>query len=293
MIWHQLPQFLVSGITSGSIYALIALGFGIIHNATGVVNFAQGEFVMLGAFSMISLSQTAGLPMAIAFALAVIIVMVVGWLLEAGPIRRARSRNILILVMITVGASITMRETAMLIWGKTPRTLPPFSGEQPLVLGSAAILPQTLWILAITCVVVVALSFFFSRTMVGKAMRAAAENRRGAALIGIAVNRMTLLSFVLSGGIGAIAGIIITPITTMSYNAGIMLALKGFSAAILGGYGSMRGAVVGGLLLGTLESLGAGYISSAYKDAFAFLILLLVLFIRPAGLFGKEEIKRV
>jgi len=293
MIWNQLPQFLVSGITSGSIYALIALGFGIIHNATGIVNFAQGEFVMLGAMTMISLTQAAKFSMAIAFPLAILIVMGVGWLMEAGPIRRARSNSILILVMITVGASITMRETAMLIWGKTPRTLPSFSGENPLVLGNAAVLPQALWILGITMLVVVLLGFFFSRTMVGKAMRAVAENRRGAALIGIGVHHMTLLSFVLSGAIGAIAGIIITPITTMSYSAGVMLALKGFSAAILGGYGSMRGAVVGGLLLGTMESFGAGFISSAYKDAFAFMILLLVLFVRPTGLFGKEAVKRV
>jgi branched-chain amino acid transport system permease protein len=293
MIWSQLPQFFVSGLTSGSIYALIALGFGIIHNATGIVNFAQGEFVMIGAMTMISLTQVAGLPLPIAFPLAVLAVMAVGWLMEIGPIRRARSNNILILVMITVGASITMREIGMHVWGKTPRTLPPFSGEDPLVLGQAAILPQTLWILGITLVVVVLLGFFFSRTMVGKAMRAVAENRRGAALIGIGVYRMTLLSFVLSGGIGAVAGIIITPITTMSYSAGVMLALKGFAAAILGGYGSMRGAVVGGLLLGTLESFSAGFVSSAYKDAFAFIILLLVLFIRPTGLFGKEEVKRV
>jgi branched-chain amino acid transport system permease protein len=293
MIWSQLPQFFVSGLTSGSIYALIALGFGIIHNATGIVNFAQGEFVMLGAMTMISLTQVAGLPLLIAFPLAVLAVMAVGCLMEIGPIRRARSDSILILVMITVGASITMREIGMHVWGKTPRTLPAFSGEEPLVLGSAAILPQALWILGITLVVVVLLGFFFSRTMVGKAMRAVAENRRGAALIGIGVYRMTLLSFVLSGGIGAVAGIIITPITTMSYSAGVMLALKGFAAAILGGYGSMRGAVVGGLLLGTLESFGAGFVSSAYKDAFAFLILLLVLFIRPIGLFGKEEVKRV
>jgi branched-chain amino acid transport system permease protein len=293
MIWNQLPQFLVSGITSGSIYALIALGFGIIHNATGIVNFAQGEFVMLGAMAMISFTKVAGLPMLAAFPLAILMVMGVGCLMEIGPIRHSRSRDVLILVMITVGASITMREIAMLVWGKTPRTLPPFSSDEPLVLGSAAILPQTIWILGITIVVVLALSFFFGKTMVGKAMRAAAENRQGAALIGIAVRRMALLSFVLSGGIGAVAGIIITPITTMSYSAGVMLALKGFSAAILGGYGDMRGAVVGGLLLGTLESLGAGLISSAYKDAFAFLVLLLVLFIRPSGLFGKERIKRV
>lgn len=293
MIWTQLPQFLVSGVTSGSIYALIALGFGIIHNATGIVNFAQGEFVMLGAMAMISFTQVAGLPVLIAFPLAVLIVMGVGGLLEIGPIRNSQSRNVLILVMITVGASITMREIAMLVWGKTPRTLPPFSGDDPLVLGPTAILPQTVWILGTTFVVVLTLSFFFGKTMLGKAMRAAAENRQGAALIGIAVRRMALLSFVLSGGIGAVAGIIITPITTMSYSAGVMLALKGFSAAILGGYGDTRGAVVGGLLLGTLESLGAGFISSAYKDAFAFLVLLLVLFIRPSGLFGKEEIRRV
>jgi branched-chain amino acid transport system permease protein len=293
MIWDQLPQFLVSGITSGSIYALIALGFGIIHNATGIVNFAQGEFVMLGAMSMISFTQVAGLPMAIAFPLAVLVVMAVGWLLEAWPLRRARSRSVLILVMITVGASITMRETAMLVWGKTPRILAPFSGDEPLVWGHAAILPQTLWILGITLLVVAALSFFFSSTMTGKAMRAVAENQRGAALIGIAVNRMTMLSFVLSGGIGAVAGIIITPITTISYASGVMLALKGFSAAILGGYGDMRGAVVGGLLLGTMESLGAGFISSAYKDAIALLVLLLVLFFRPSGLFARGESKRV
>jgi len=293
MIWTQFPQFLVSGVTSGSIYALIALGFGIIHNATGIVNFAQGEFVMLGAMAMISFTRVVGLPMLIAFPLAVLIVMGVGGLLEIGPIRNSQSRNVLILVMITVGASITMREIAMLVWGKTPHTLPPFSGDDPLVLGPTAILPQTVWIIGTTFVVVLTLSVFFGKTMLGKAMRAAAENRQGAALIGIAVRRMALLSFVLSGGIGAVAGIIITPITTMSYSAGVMLALKGFSAAILGGYGDMRGAVVGGLLLGTLESLGAGFISSAYKDAFAFLVLLLVLFIRPSGLFGKEEIRRV
>ena len=167
MIWSQLPQFFVSGLTSGSIYALIALGFGIIHNATGIVNFAQGEFVMLGAMTMISLTQVVGLPLLIAFPLAVLAVMAVGWLMEIGPIRRARSNNILILVMITVGASITMRETAMHIWGKTPRTLPSFSGEEPLVLGNAAILPQTLWILGITLLVVILLGFFFNRTMLG------------------------------------------------------------------------------------------------------------------------------
>ncbi|MBW1980763.1 MAG: branched-chain amino acid ABC transporter permease [Deltaproteobacteria bacterium] len=293
MIWYQLPQFLVSGITTGSIYALVALGFAIVHNATGIVNFAQGEFVMIGALSAITFTQSMALPLFVAFPLAVFTAMAVGFLLETAVLRRSRSQSILILVMITVGASITIRECAMMVWGKMPKTLPPFSGDEPFELAHAAILPQTLWILAITFLVVAGLSVFFNHTMAGKAMRAVAENRRGAALIGIPAHRMTMLSFVLAGGIGAVAGIIVTPVTTMSYSAGVMLALKGFAAAILGGYGNMAGAVLGGLLLGTMESLAAGFISSAYKDAVAFLLLLLVLFVRPSGLLGEKQIHKV
>jgi branched-chain amino acid transport system permease protein len=157
----------------------------------------------------------------------------------------------------------------------------------------AAVMPQSIWIFGITILVVTALHYFFRRTMTGKAMRAVAASRRSAALTGIPVDRMIFLSFTLSGALGAVAGIILTPITTTSYDVGAMLALKGFSAAILGGYGSMPGAVVGGLLLGVLESLGAGLISSEYKDALAFLILLIVLFCRPSGIFGGGRLRRV
>ncbi len=289
----QLLQFILSGLTTGSTYALIAIGFSLIHNATGIVNFAQGEFVMLGGMFMITYATFLNIPMFPAFVLTVSSVALVGFLLEWGPIRRAKSKEILILVMITVGASISVKGLSMIVWGKNPMTLPPFSGDSPLVLGSAAVMPQSIWIFGITVAVVFSLNYFFHGTMTGKAMRAVAASRRTAALTGIAVDRIILLSFTLSGALGGVAGILLAPITTTSYDVGVMLGLKGFSAAILGGYGSMPGAVVGGLLLGVLESVGAGLVSSEYKDALAFLILLGVLFFKPTGILGRGRLRRV
>jgi branched-chain amino acid transport system permease protein len=289
----QIFQFLLTGLTTGSTYALIAIGFSLIHNATGIVNFAQGEFVMLGGMFMITFYSFLNIPLLPAFFLTTFSVAAVGLLLEQGPIRRAKSKDILILVMITVGASIFIKGLSMILWGKNPMTLPPFSGEAPLVFWGAAVMPQSIWIFGITVSVVLALNYFFKGTLTGKAMRAVAASRRSAVLTGIPVDRLILLSFTLSGALGAVAGIILTPITTTSYDVGIMLGLKGFSAAILGGYGSMPGAVVGGLLLGVLESLAAGLISSEYKDALAFLILLTVLFFKPNGILGQGRLRRV
>ncbi|NWF55295.1 MAG: branched-chain amino acid ABC transporter permease [Syntrophaceae bacterium] len=289
----QIFQFILSGLTTGSTYALVAIGFSLIHNATGIVNFAQGEFVMLGGMFMITFYSFLRLPMLLAFLLTLFCVSAVGFLLERGPINRARSKEILILVMITVGASISIKGLSMMVWGKNPMSLPPFSGENPLIFLGAAIMPQSIWVFGITLLVVLALGYFFRETMTGKAMRAVAASRKTALLSGIPVNRMILFSFTLSGALGAVAGIILTPITTTSYDVGVMMGLKGFSAAILGGYGSMPGAVLGGLLLGVLESLGAGLVSSEYKDALAFLILLVVLFFKPTGILGKGSFKRV
>ncbi len=293
MTWHLVPQFLVSGITNGSIYALIALGFCLIQNATGIVNFAQGDFVMLGAMIAISLYQVALLPLPAAFLVAVIATAAVAIALQQGPIRHSRNRDILTLVMITVGASISFRGAGVLIWGKNARTLPALGGDAPILLLDAAILPQTLWILALCLTVLGCLYLFFHHTLIGKAMRAAADNPFGAVLIGISVRRVVALAFALSGSLGAMAGILITPVTSMSCEGGLMLGLKGFAGAILGGYGSALGAVLGGLLLGVLESLGAGLISSTYKDAIAFVTLLMILFFRPAGLFGQVHVRRL
>jgi branched-chain amino acid transport system permease protein len=288
----QILQYVISGITIGAIYAVIALGFTIIYNSTEVINFAQGEFVMLGGMAVIALDSNGHLPLGLSFILAVVSVTLVGILMERFTIRPARSSNPIALIIITVGASIFLRGMAMMLWGKDALGLKPFSGSDPIYLGGATLIPQSFWVLGVTIVVTVGLQFFFKGTITGKAMRACAFNRRAASLAGISVNRMVLLSFALSAAIGAAAGIVIVPITLCGYNVGTMLGLKGFCAAVLGGLGSSPGSILGGFLLGILEALGAGLISSGFKDAIAFFVLLLMLFLRPNGLLGPKEVKR-
>jgi branched-chain amino acid transport system permease protein len=288
----QILQYLISGVTSGAIYAVIALGFTVIYNATEVINFAQGEFVMLGGMAMIALDGT-GLPLGVSFILAVLGVTLVGVILERLAIQPVKRPEPITLIIITVGASIFLRGVAMMIWGKDALGLRPFSGVRPIQLGGAALTPQSLWVLAVTVTLMAGLQFFYKHTITGKAMRACAFSRRAASLVGISVNRMVLVSFALSAAMGAAAGIVVAPITLCGYDVGIMLGLKGFCAAVLGGLGSSPGSILGGFLLGVLEALGAGLISSGFKDAIAFFILLLVLFLKPSGLLGMREIKRL
>jgi branched-chain amino acid transport system permease protein len=289
----ELAQFVISGLTTGSIYALIALGFCIIHNATGIVNFTQVDFVTLGGLMMYTFLLKWGLPLPLAFVLGVLAVTAVGALVERVAIRPAKSRAVIVLIFITIGVSILMRGVFKIIWGKNQMALPSFSGDTPIMVLGAAVLPQSLWIFFITVAVVILLHVFFNKTRVGKAMRATSFNPKAAALMGVNVNRMILFSFALSGALGAVAGIIIVPITTLSCDTGVMLGLKGFAAAVLGGYGNSLGAIIGGLLLGVLESLGAGVISSTYKDVMAFTVLLLVLFMKPSGILGHGDKERV
>lgn len=286
-------QLFLSGITIGSIYAMVALGFTIIYSATGIINFAQGEFVMLGGMIMISLAVGLHLPMPLAFLLTILSVTLIGALFERLCIHPLKHPSVLTLIIITIAVSILFRGGAMFIWGKDTLGLPHFSGEHPLVFLGATILPQTLWILGITGVVMLLLTLFFRGTMIGKAMRACAANRTAARLVGIPVRRIVLLSFALSAALGAIAGIIVTPIALMDYDRGVSLAIKAFGAAILGGLGNPIGAVLAGILIGIMEALSAGLISSHYKDAIALIVLLMVLFIRPSGLLGSRETARL
>ena len=286
-------QFVLSGLTTGSIYALVALGFCIIHNATGIVNFTQVDFITLGGMVMYTLFRQVGLQQWIAFPLAVAAVGLVGAMVQRLAIRPARSKEVIHLIFITIGISIVLRGGIKQIWGKASMALPPLSGEEPLRFLGATVLPQSIWIFLISVAVVVGLHLFFTRTTTGKAMRATASNPRAASLMGIDSNKMVMVSFLLSGALGAVAGILIVPITTLAYDVGIMIGLKGFAGAILGGYGSFLGAIVGGLGLGVLESLGAGIVSSDYKDAIAFVILIVVLFFKPSGILGKGESTRV
>jgi branched-chain amino acid transport system permease protein len=289
----QLLQYLLSGLSTGAIYALIGIGFSIIYNATGIINFAQGEFVMLGGMLTLFLLETLQLPLWAAIPLAVALATLAGLLFERLAIRPLRNASPISLVIITIGGSIFIRGVSMLIWDKDTHALPPFSGDEPISIVGATVLPQHLWILGITVVLITLNKWFFNHTISGKAMRACSYNPRAAGLVGIDVRRMVLLSFVISAAMGSLAGIIVAPLTMTSYDVGVMLGLKGFCAAIIGGMSSGLPTVIGGLILGVLESLGAGLISSGYKDAIAFIILLLILFIRPQGLFGKPESERV
>jgi branched-chain amino acid transport system permease protein len=289
----QLFQYLITGLTVGSIYAMVAVGFNIIYNVTDIINFAQGEFVMLGGLIMVFFHVALGLPLILAFPSTVILVTVVGILIDRLAIRPIRQPSVLTLIIATIAVSILIKGAAMFIWGKDPYDLPAFSGRNPINFMGAVIQPQYFWIFGFLILTAVALTFFFEKTIIGKAMSACADNPDAASLVGIDVKRMILLSFALSAAIGALAGIVITPISLMEYDRGAMLAIKGFGAAILGGLGSFPGAIIGGLIIGSIESFGAGLVHSGYKDAFALIVLMAVLFFKPSGIFGNIEISKI
>ena len=288
----QFLQFLFSGITIGATYALAALGFSIIYNASGVINFAQGEFIMLGGMAA-ALLAAQGVPLPLAIAVAVVGAAIGGMLVEKLAIEPAKNAEVVTLIIITIGASLFIRGLVQVTVGKGTLALPPFSGDKPLEVLGATLLPQSLWVLGVTLVIVAVLAWFFTRTLHGKAMLATSHNKLAAQLVGINTKVILLVSFGLSAALGALGGILVAPITNTSYDIGIMLGLKGFVAATLGGLGSGAGAIVGGLLLGLVEAMTAGYISSSYKDAVPFVLILVVLFFMPRGLFGAKLTERV
>lgn len=291
--FEQIIQYALSGLSTGAIYALIGFGFAIIYNSTGIINFAQGEFVMLGGMAVLFCLTALNMPLLPAVIGAILISTAVGMAFERLAIRPLRNATPLSLIIITIGASIFIRGAAMLVWGKDTYAIPAFTGSEPLYIMGATILPQHLWIFAITFMIIIASKMFFNYSIAGKAMRACAFNRQAACLVGIDVRRMVLFSFMISSAVGSLAGIIIAPLTMTSYDVGVMLGIKGFCAAIIGGMGTGAGTVIGGILLGVLEAFGAGLISASYKDAITFIILLLILFIRPQGIFKKAETERV
>jgi len=289
----QLLQYAITGMTIGSIYAMVAIGFNIIYNVTEAINFAQGEFVMLGGLVMVFFRVALSIPVALSFPITILVVTAVGMLLDRLAIRPLAKPTVLTMVIATIGASFLIRGAAMMIWGKNPYDLPPFSGRDPINFLGATVQPQGLWVLGFLVVVVIVLTLFFDRTIMGKALRACAVNPNASRLVGIKVKQMVLVSFALSAAVGALGGIVITPISLMEYDRGAMLAVKGFSACVLGGIGSFPGAVIGGLLIGLIETFGAGLVSSGYKDVFALMVLLSVLFARPSGLLGSVAVSKI
>lgn len=286
-------QVAIGGLATGAIYALVALGFNIVFKSTDAINFAQGEWVMAGGMIAAFLHQQAALPLVILVPLAVVSVGVIGLLSDRLAVYPLRQPTPMLVTLITIGVAIATKALIMLTIGKTPMSLPSFSGTEAIPIGGATIHPQAIWIVVLMFVVMIGVHLFFERTLLGRAMKAAAADREAAAIVGINVSRTVMWALILAASVGAIAGIIITPITLTSFNAGTVLGFKGFSAAMLGGLGNLPGALVGGLLLGLLEAFSAAFISSQYKDAVAFVVLLFLLFFRPAGLLGRAQIVKI
>ncbi len=286
-----LLQTLVSGIGTGCIYGLIGIGYCVIYNASGIVNFAQGMFVMLGGMLTHALLTRAGLPLPLAALCAIVLVAFTGVVMERLVVRPLWRRNATMFVMIlaTLAAQIVIERLTLIVAGDQPKTFPGFSEAAPFKIGGIAISVQLLWIAGVSLALVAGLAQFFARTRTGRAMRACAINREAAALQGIPVARMLGFAFALSAGLGAVAGILITPTQYTAFNVGVPFAISGFIAAIVGGFGSAGGAFAGGIMLGVAQALAIVMFGAGFKNVAALSILLVFLLARPAGLFGKAH----
>jgi branched-chain amino acid transport system permease protein len=282
-------QLLVTGITLGSIYSLIALGYVTIYRTSRVVNMAQGAFVMFGALFTITFLDELHLPYWLSAILGIVAVAIVSMLMYLVVLRRLIKISLVSIILATMALSVLFENFALLRWGGYPKALPGFTGKGAVFLGGVAVFRQSLWVIGLMIVVLIGLYLLNSRTLVGKQMTATANDHDAASLSGVKTGRMILLAFAISGAVGALGGIAITPINSTSYMSGGIYALSGFVAAILGGWGSSTGAVVGGLALGIIESLVTGVLPAGYQDAIAYAILILVLYFRPNGLLGMRS----
>lgn len=289
----ELLQFVVAGLKNGAIYALIALGFSLVYSATGVINFAQGEFYMLGGMVGVWALRTLGLPLWAAVPLAVVVTVAAGMLIERLALRPRRFEPPLVLIIITIGVSMVMQSLARHLFGPNELAMPPFSPGPSLSILGASVERQTLWVWGLTGLALLVLWFLYTRTKLGLAMRATAVSHDASRLVGIDTAGVVMITFALAAALGALAGVAVSPLTQTAYDVGSRMGLKGFAAAILGGLGGPVAAVVGGLALGLVESLSVAFISSTYKDAIALLVLLLVLFLKPDGLFGRTTGEKV
>lgn len=281
-------QSIVNGIGVGLIYGLVGIGFCVIYNASGIVNFAQGVFVMLGGMVCQALLTGLGLPVVLAIALAIPLVAISGMIMELTIVRPMmhRGATLFAIILATLAAQIMIERIALLTFGDRPRTFAEFTGGGPLKIGDVAIGYQLFWILGCGALLVLGLWLFFTRTRTGRALRACSQNREAAQLLGVPVAHMMLVAFALSAALGAIAGILVTPTQYTAYNVGTPFGVNGFIAAIIGGFGRAGGALAGGLLLGVLQALAIVTLGAGFKNVAALSVLLMVLLLFPNGLFA-------
>lgn len=279
-------QFAIAGLTMGTIYAMVGIGFSFIYRVTTVLNFAQGEFLMLGAMVAITMVSSAGLSLPLALMIGMLALIITGMLFHLGAIRLLGKAEPARVILITIAGSMFLQGTAFLIWGTDDYTLRPMVKAGTIEVLGAALNSQVFPVLIAAILITIVLKVFFDWTIWGKATAACAQSREASMLLGINPDRMGMLSFAVSAGIGAVGGILIAPISLMQYQKGIPLAIKGIAGAVVGGLGNIWGAMVGGILLGLVEALSAGVIASYLTDVVVFVILMLVLFLRPEGLLG-------
>lgn len=290
MFW----ELITTGLSWGGIYALVGLGMVIMVKATDVVNFAQGELVMLGGFLAYAFFSTFAFPYYIAIVCTIILCALIGLVMERIGFRPIISRGGVVLCMATVAFSVLLKGISRSIWGKEFLTFPPiFSAFHPLEFGNVTLNPQYLLILGLTLIIIAVVVIFFGYTKLGKIMRATSESQRGAALVGVNVGTVFSLTWGLSAALGAIAGVLIAPITLLYPDMGHKFLIKGFAAAVMGGFTSIPGVILGGFLMGVMENLAGFYIYTGLTDIFSFLVIFVVLLIKPTGLLGEKEIIKV
>ncbi len=292
MTTAALVHVVVSGLATGSIYALMAISLVIIYNATRTLNFAQGEMLMVSTFVGWAVYQRVKLPLVVVMLIAIVAAAALAWVIERAIIRHAISATHFDVLIITLGLSLMLRSAAGVVWTHDDFPFPSFFGERPMALGPVRLAPVSLGIIGASLALMAALWLLFTRTRLGRAMRAVAQNQRAARLMGISVERVYSASWVLAAVVGAIAGVLIAPVIFLSSKMGIVV-INGFIAAVLGGFGSMPGAVVGGMLLGVIENLAPLYLPSSIKHSMPFLVLIAILLIRPGGVLGRVARRKV
>jgi branched-chain amino acid transport system permease protein len=287
-----LVHVVVSGLATGSIYALMALALVIIYNATRTLNFAQGEMLMASTFLGWAAHQALGLPLAATLLVAVAAAAAMGWLVERTIIRRAIGATHWDVLIITLGLSLMLRAGAGVAWTHDEFPFPSFFGNRPIALGPVRLAPVSLGIVGASLALMAALYALFTWTRLGRAMRAVAQNQRAARLMGISVERVYASAWMLAAVVGAVAGVLVAPVIFLSSKMGLIV-INGFTAAVIGGFGSMPGAVVGGMLLGVIENLAPLYLPSGIRYSVPFLVLIAILLLRPAGLLGRVQARKV
>ena len=297
-------QQLINGLALGAVYALIALGYTMVYGILQLINFAHGEVYMLGAYLgiiVLGVLTTIGLTV-YSLTLSIIIALVVsmafcaayGATIEYTAYRPLRNATRLAPLISAVGVSIILQNFVMLTQGKEYKNLPPMLPSEGVTILGATVSPVQMFILGASILIMIALHLFISKTRIGKAMRATSQDLEMAALVGININRVISVTFMIGSALASVAGVMVTLYYgVVHFFMGYLAGIKAFTAAVLGGIGSVPGAMLGGFMLGLIENFGASYISSVYKDAFAFLVLIITLIIRPSGLLGRKSIDKV